>query len=191
MATPAPRFGLGLVLVSLAATLGLGLLLKTQPVLRDGGLVSPCAEGFWGDGRQYTRLCYSDIVPLLGTEQLEGGRLPYLDACGPAPGNCDEYPVLTMYAMRIAAWTSSGIGGFFLANAVILAAVAFVIAICLYLAAGLRALLFALAPTLLIYGFMNWDLLAVAFATAATLAYLNRRDAWAGILLGLGAAAKL
>ncbi|MBI2238530.1 MAG: DUF2029 domain-containing protein [Actinobacteria bacterium] len=38
---------------------------------------------------------------------------------------------------------------------------------------------------------MNWDLLAVAFATAATLAYLNRRDAWAGILLGLGAAAKL
>ncbi|HEX7464448.1 MAG TPA: glycosyltransferase 87 family protein, partial [Actinomycetota bacterium] len=33
--------------------------------------------------------------------------------------------------------------------------------------------------------------LAVAFATAATLAYLNRRDVWSGILLGLGAAAKL
>ncbi|MBI2238531.1 MAG: hypothetical protein HYU54_08420 [Actinobacteria bacterium] len=129
----ARRFGLGLVLVSLAATLGLGLLLKTQPVLRDGRLVSPCAEGYWGDGRQYTRLCYSDIVPLLGTEQLEGGRLPYLDPCGPAPGNCDEYPVLTMYAMRVAAGASSGIGGFFLANAVILTVAAFVIAVSLYL----------------------------------------------------------
>lgn len=191
MGTPGREFGLGLVLVSLAVTLGLGLLLKTQPVVEDGRVRSPCAEGYWGDGRQYTRLCYSDIVPLFGTEQLKGGRLPYLDACDPAPGNCDEYPVLTMYAMRVAAWTSSGIGGFFLTNAVILAVAAFVIAVCLYLAAGLRALLFALAPTLLIYGFMNWDLLAVAFATAATLAYLGRRDLWSGILLGLGAAAKL
>jgi uncharacterized membrane protein len=65
------------------------------------------------------------------------------------------------------------------------------VAVCLYLLVGTRALYFALAPTLLIYGFMNWDLLAVALGTAATLAYLNRRDVWAGILLGLGAAAKI
>jgi uncharacterized membrane protein len=52
-------------------------------------------------------------------------------------------------------------------------------------------LYFALAPTLLIYGFMNWDLIAVAFATAATLLYLRRRDVGAGVLLGLGAAAKV
>ena len=37
---------------------------------------------------------------------------------------------------------------------------------------------------------MNWDLLAVAFATAATLAFFRRRDGWAGVLIGLGAAAK-
>ncbi len=38
---------------------------------------------------------------------------------------------------------------------------------------------------------MNWDLLAVALATAATLAFFRRRDGWAGVLIGLGMAAKL
>jgi len=164
----------------LAATLAVGLAIK-----------APCASGNWRDGRQYKHYCYSDIVPLLGTEQLTGGRLPYVDACAPGTGECDEYPVLTMYAMRVAAWMSNGLAGFFYANALLLAIAAFVIAVCLYLMVGPRALYFALAPTLLIYGFVNWDLLAVAFATAATLAYLNRRDVWSGILLGLGVAAKL
>jgi uncharacterized membrane protein len=61
----------------------------------------------------------------------------------------------------------------------------------LYLMVGSRALYFALAPTLAIYAFINWDLVAVALATAATLAYVRRRDVWSGVLLGLGAAAKL
>jgi uncharacterized membrane protein len=42
----------------------------------------------------------------------------------------------------------------------------------------------------MIYGFMNWDLFAVALATGGMLAFARRRDGWAGILLGLGAAAK-
>jgi uncharacterized membrane protein len=174
------QIGLGLVMACLATTLALGIALK-----------APCAGGDWGDGRQYRSYCYSDIVPLYGTEQLTGGRLPYLDACAPAEGECDEYPVLSMYAMRLAAWTSDGVSGFFYTNVVLLSIAAFVVLVCLYLLVGSRALYFAVAPTLLIYGFMNWDLLAVAFATAATLAYLNRRDVWAGALLGLGAAAKI
>jgi uncharacterized membrane protein len=44
---------------------------------------------------------------------------------------------------------------------------------------------------MLLYAYVNWDLLAVAFATAGTLAYLRRRDVSAGILLGLGTAAKI
>ena len=174
------RVGLGIVLACLAATLALGLAVK-----------GPCASGEWGDGRQYERLCYSDIVPLLGTEQLTGDRLPYLDACAEGDGQCDEYPVLSMYAMRAAAWASDGVLGFFAANAVFLALAAFATALCLYLLVGPRALYFALAPTLAIYAFMNWDLIAVAFATAATLAYARRRDVASGVLLGLGAAAKL
>jgi uncharacterized membrane protein len=180
VALPTKQIGLGLVMACLATTLALGIALK-----------APCAGGDWGDGRQYRSYCYSDIVPLYGTEQLTGGRLPYLDACAPAEGECDEYPVLSMYAMRLAAWTSDGVSGFFYTNVVLLSIAAFVVLVCLYLLVGSRALYFAVAPTLLIYGFMNWDLLAVAFATAATLAYLNRRDVWAGALLGLGAAAKI
>ena len=180
MALAAKQIGLGLVMACLATTLTVGIALK-----------SPCAGGEWGDGRQYRSYCYSDIVALYGTEQLTGGRLPYLDACVPHGGQeCDEYPVLSMYAMRVAAWISVGFAGFFYANVVLLSIAAFVVLVCLYLLVGSRALYFAVAPTLLIYGFMNWDLLAVAFATAATLAYLNRRDVWAGALLGLGAAAK-
>ncbi|MFB3737839.1 MAG: glycosyltransferase 87 family protein [Candidatus Velamenicoccus archaeovorus] len=172
--------GLGLALVCLAATLGLGLAVK-----------APCASGDWSDARQYRRYCYSDVVPLLGTEQLQGDRLPYLDACATNGGECDEYPVLSMYAMRLAAWMSTGYAGFFYANALLLTIAAVVVTVCLYLLVGTRALYVALAPTLLVYGFVNWDLIAVALAAAATLAYLNRRDVWAGVLLGLGTAAKV
>ena len=182
---PAPARTLGLgsfVLACLAATLALGLAIK-----------APCASGDWGDGRQYTRLCYSDIEPLLGTEQLAGGRLPYLDACVTASaGECDEYPVLSMWTMRVAAWLSGPeITRFFYANVLLLTIAAFATAVCLYLMTGGKALYFALAPTLLVYGYINWDLIAVAFATAGTLMYLRRRDVWSGALLGIGAAAKL
>jgi uncharacterized membrane protein len=180
VALPAKQIGLGLVMACLAGTLALGITLK-----------APCAGGDWGDGRAYRSYCYSDIVALYETEELTGGRLPYLDACVTDGGQkCDEYPVLSMYAMRVAAWMSGGFAGFFYSNVLLLSIAAFVVLVCLYLLVGSRALYFAVAPTLLLYGFMNWDLLAVAFATAATLAYLNRRDVWAGALLGLGAAAK-
>jgi uncharacterized membrane protein len=155
------------------------------------GLKAQCAAGTWGDGRQYRHLCYSDIVPLYGTEDLSAGRLPYLDPCPAAAGEqCDEYPVLTMYFLRAAAWLGHGFTGFFIANAMGLLAAALVTAWALYELVGARALYFAMAPTLLIYGFVNWDLLAVALATVGTLLFVRRRDGWSGILLGLGAAAK-
>jgi uncharacterized membrane protein len=75
-------------------------------------------------------------------------------------------------------------------NAALLFVCALMIAFFLYLMAGRRALWFALAPTLLVYGTMNWDLLAVVFATGGLLYLFNRRDGTAGALLGLGAAAK-
>lgn len=184
MAVAKRRIGLGMVFACLASTLIFGLAVK-----------APCAGGDWSDGRQYTRFCYSDIEPLLATEQLSGGRLPFLDACSSNQGECDEYPVLTMYTMRVAAWASSSAGndiaGFFYANVVLLTIAAFAIALLLYLLAGSHAFYFVLAPTLLVYGFINWDLVAVALATAGTFAYLRRRDVWSGVFLGLGAAAKL
>ncbi|MFI5393495.1 MAG: glycosyltransferase family 87 protein [Myxococcota bacterium] len=174
---------LGLVLVCVIGTMALGAAVK-----------SPCASGSWSDGRQYTWLCYSDIVPLLDTEQLfDGGqRLPFLDACEAREGqNCDEYPVVTMYFIRLAGWISGNHhSGFYVVNALMLLGCAVAIAVCLYVLNGARALYFALAPTLLIYGTMNWDLLAVLFATVAMVLFFRRRDTGAGAALGLGAAVK-
>ncbi len=175
---------LGLVLAATLVVIGLGSILK-----------APCAGGIF-DGRQYRDLCYSDIVPLYGTEQLTKGRLPYLDTCTPSAGQCDEYPVLSMYFMRSAAWIAQGLGpgtysADFWSTAFLLTLCALATAWALWRIAGQRALLFAMAPTLLIYAFMNWDLFAVALAALGTVAYLRERDEWAGALLGLGTAAKL
>ena len=185
MGGPGPKRALAgvsltVVLAAALGTLAVGAILKR-----------PCDSGNWGDGRQYSRLCYTDIIPLYGTERLTGGRLPYLNPCPPEAGaQCDEYPVLTMYLMRVAAWLGHTYQSFYYSNVILLTLCALFTALALYRIAGERALYFALAPTLLIYAFVNWDLLAVALATAATLAYLRGRDELSGAMLGLGAAAK-
>jgi uncharacterized membrane protein len=168
------------VLAAVTVTMALGVAQK-----------APCAGGNFAEGRQYRLLCYTDIVPLLGTEQLQHGRLPFLDPCEKTQNNCDEYPVLTMYVMRAAAWISGDhLARFYYTNAVFMLAFALITAACLWILAGNRALWFALAPSLLLYGTINWDLAAVAFATASLVAWAKRRDALAGVLIGLGAATK-
>jgi uncharacterized membrane protein len=176
---PPPAVSLAFVLLATTVTLTLGAALR-----------APCASGNWGDGRQYRHLCYTDIVPLYGSEQLQGGRLPYLDPCPPSQGQCDEYPVLTMYFMRAAAWIAGGFARFFWVNAFLLSLCALGISVLLTRMVGRRALYFALAPTLLIFAFVNWDLWPALLATAATYALLREREAASGALLGLGAAAK-
>ena len=171
-----PR-GLALVLLATVVTLGIGWLLK-----------APCL-GSWADGRQYNRLCYSDVAALYGDNTtrdrgLDQDRVPYVDGE-------NEYPVLTGLAMWVTALPATSYPSFFGWNAVLLAIAALATAAMVHRMVGNRALLFAVAPTLAIYAFMNWDLLAVVLATGGTLAFLKRRDATAGILLGLGAAAKL
>ena len=57
MTTPQRRASLGLaaVILSLAGTFAVGLLIK-----------APCASATW-TGQQYTKLCYTDIIPLYDT----------------------------------------------------------------------------------------------------------------------------
>ena len=182
MPNGARRIGLGTVFALLAGTLAIGYAIK-----------APCASGDWTDGRQYSRLCYSDNVHQLESEQLTSDRLPFLDTCRAQEGiECDEYPVLTMWTMRAAAWISGpSIAGYYVTSSIMMWIAAFVIAVLLYMLIGDRVLYFVLAPTLALYATMNWDLLAVAFATGGTFMYLRRRDGWSGVLLGLGAAAKV
>jgi hypothetical protein len=175
------------VLTALGATLLLGFLEKAEPTFSGGRCLGGLVRG-----SQAAALCYSDILVLYGTEHLQDNRLPYLQPCPPhGETQCDEYPPLTMYAMWLAALPASGYRTFFYANALLLSIAAAATAVCLYFMAGRRALYFVLAPTLLLYGFFNWDLLAVVLATVATLAFLSRRDGLSGVLIGLGIATKL
>ena len=139
-------------------------------------------------------LCYTDIVPLLGDRAARRRAAAVLRRVRkPRENNCDEYPVLTMYLMRAAAWISGNdYRGLLLHERGPPARVRRGSpSWCLWLLAGRRALWFALAPTLLIYGTINWDLAAVACATRrARRVVARRRDGWAGVLLGLGAATK-
>jgi uncharacterized membrane protein len=168
--------GRGLVVTAAIVTMAAGFLLK-----------APCLEP-WDDGRQYNLLCYSDVAALYSSDDRDRGldedRVPYLDGQ-------NEYPVLTGLTMWVAAVPSGSYQTFVVWNALLLTAAAAATAWALHAFTGRRAMWFAVAPTLLVYGLVNWDLMAVALATAATLAYLRGRDGPAGVLLGLGAAAKL
>ena len=177
---------------SLALAVMMGL--TTLTMVLGAGLKSPCADRSWVEERRgASGQCYSDIADLLRTEQLADGRLPYLERCDVAAKPCDEYPLVSMYVMRLtASWPGGGdpYTTFFWVNVVLLLACALVITWCLE-RLGAATALFAVAPTLLIYGTMNWDLVPVAFATVATFAFLKRREVASGVLLGIGAAAKL
>lgn len=183
MPDPTRTIGIGVVFLLVAGTLAVGFAIKAPCVLHD-----------WNDGRPFTLGCYTDLVGLIQSEQLTGNRLPYLDPCqGVAEDStCDEYPVITMWTMRLSAWASGdSTTRFFFANAILMWIAALWTALLLYMMVGRRVLYFALAPTLALAATNNWDLLAVAITTAATFAYIRRRDVWSGVLLGLGAAAKL
>ena len=66
--------GIGVVFLLVAGTLAVGLAFKF-----------PCVVDDWNDGRAFTRGCYTDLVGLIQSEQLTGGRLPYLDPCKASP----------------------------------------------------------------------------------------------------------
>src|ERR1700710_2187297 len=64
----------------------------------------PCADGNWVANKQYTHVCYSDVIPLWSAEGLDKGQVPYRD-------HAVEYPVLTGGFMYVSAelthgWTS-------------------------------------------------------------------------------------
>jgi uncharacterized membrane protein len=159
---------------------------------------SPCREGStWADLGQLTRFCYSDVMALYGAEGgLSQGGVPYLDYAL-------EYPVLTGLLMSVIGLPVHGVGtitpinefGWFY-DLTALALAAFAVAtVALILSLRRRrpwdAAMFAVSPALLLSATVNWDLLAVVLAVGGIAAWSRRRPELAGVLLGLGAAAKL
>jgi uncharacterized membrane protein len=158
---------------------------------------SPCATGNWTGDKQYTHMCYSDVVPLWSDERLDVGAVPYRDTTV-------EYPVLTGGFMWFTAiltgavhavesdWSQLVIFG--VLTALLLGLCGLVVTAATAQTAVGRpydAALFALSPLLVIHAFSNWDLLAMALTSSALWAWARRKPVLAGVLIGLGAAAKL
>ncbi|WP_327121387.1 glycosyltransferase 87 family protein [Nocardia sp. NBC_01730] len=172
----------------------------------DGGLTLD-----WSDGRQYVAMCYSDTVPLYGAERLNEGAFPYKKQWtestpdGGLETRYMEYPVLSgLYqylSMRIAkSWDASPLPGA-LQVVIYFNVVAFGLAMAWLVTVGATALLagrriwdaalVACSPLVIAHAFTNFDALATAFAATGLLAWARRKPVLAGLLLGLGGAAKL
>jgi len=158
---------------------------------------SPCANGQWTGFKQYTHMCYSDVVPLWSAERLDQGGVPYRDTTV-------EYPVLTGTMMWATGELTRGVMSIthtFTDIVVFGGLTAVLLSVCgLFVAAGIvgankrrpyDAMIFAAAPLLVFHAFSNWDLLAMALTSGALWAWATRRPVLAGALIGLGAAAKL
>jgi uncharacterized membrane protein len=135
-------------------------------------------------GTEHIGRMWGDIGPLYGRRGIRPHHLPYTDR--PL-----EYPVLIGYVMWATAWVGHTATTFLLTNAALLGALAVVTTVLLYRRDGARALRFAAAPSLVLYSFHNWDLIPVAATVAGLVALERRRPALAGVLLALGAWAKL
>ncbi len=208
---------LRVVLLLATITLTLGWLGKAPclQTYRDsaGGL-----QVNWPDGRQYRAMCYSDTIPLYTLERLNQpglAGLPYATSWIEHQGQPEEqvrymeYPVITgMYQWAVAklaqAWVAGAELGWlpgsapaivhFDISAVWLAAAWLVTVWALVLLSKRRpwdAALAALSPLVVVHAFTNFDVLATALATTGLLAWARRRPVLAGVLLGLGGAAKL
>ncbi|MBA5846748.1 DUF2029 domain-containing protein [Gordonia amicalis] len=183
----------------------------------DGSSGRPGAEMRldWDDQRQFTNLCYSDVISLYGAERLNIGALPYRDfwfqedSQGQTIKRYMEYPVLTGMFMYGAAqltrgwvWAEEnwGVPGaldvvlFFTIVALGLALFWLVTIWATALTARTRmwtVWLAALSPLVFVHAFTNFDTIATAAVAVALLAWSRDRPWIAGVAIGVGAAAKL
>ncbi len=165
----------------------------------------------WNNGRQYVALCYSDTVPLYGAERLNEGAFPYkkywIESTpdGGTEVRYMEYPVLSGLYQYVSMEIAHLYKRLPLPGALSVVVYFNVVVIGLAMAwlvtvwassrlAGRRvwdAALIAASPLVIVHAFTNFDTLATAFAATGLLAWSRRRPVLAGVLLGLGGAAKL
>lgn len=180
----------------------------------------PCVTTDWSNQTvRYSKMCYSDIPYLYTGRGFAEHRWPYSDSGGRY--DVMEYPVLTSYlawaasgitalmpsgpsqAVRAATQPGQlwGLPGM-VEEVNTYVAVTVVLLFCLGIGAVLflagaspgrpwDAMGFALSPVLVAAALVNWDLLAVFFTAGALWAWARGRPMLAGVMIGLGVAAKL
>ena len=181
---------------------------------------TPCVvDGWSGDDTRYSRLCYSDVPYLYVGRGFAERRVPYADSGGRYPDL--EYPVLIGLVAYGGAVATQALHGWpdvderralpvdqvhaapgveaerqdsFLVTAVLLAP--FLLLTAWFLAGAnpgrpWDAMGFVAAPALVATGLINWDLVATALLAGAFWAWARGRPVLAGVMVGLGTAAKL
>jgi uncharacterized membrane protein len=132
----------------------------------------------------FGHLQYSDTVVFYYARNLPAHQLPYVQ-------QQFEYPVLTGLAIWLSAWAPD-ISGYFLAtSALLLACFLGCFVLLTRLGPATRLSRYAAAPGLALYGVLNWDALGLIGLVAGIYFAHRRRFGWAGIVLALGASAKL
>jgi uncharacterized membrane protein len=170
----------------------------------------------WRSNRAFSAMCYSDIIPLYSAERLNQGGFPYrtkwIDDEGKptAHDRYMEYPVLTgmfqwVNAKLAQGWVRLADGSSWMPAALPVVmyfdisafwlALAWLVTVWAVARTARRrmwdAALVAVSPLVAVHAFTNFDTLATACAAAGILAWARRRPALAGVLLGIGGAAKL
>ncbi|MEE1620656.1 glycosyltransferase family 87 protein [Zafaria sp. J156] len=158
-----------------------------------------CRVNGWNGAEQHLHFCYSDFAQLFGTRGLADRLFPFYT--GLPAEQAMEYPALLAVVAGVTAFMIPGTGdtavrqlAYFDLNALLSFGCWAVVVVAVAYAARNRsrdALMVALAPGIILTSTLNWDLWAVMFATLAMLAWARERPVVAGILIGLGTAAKL
>jgi len=162
-----------------------------------------CIDNFPKDAYRIT--CYNDLQPLYGERLFDerGERVfPYIHARSvdeDGNGGADltsgsrgaiEYPVLTGVFMWFTGLFSGDSSSFLRWSALFLAPFGLITAYLLARMTGWRALLWSLAPAIVLYSFHNWDLLVVAAAVFGIYLWWKGEPIWAAVLFGIGGAFK-
>ena len=165
------------------------------------GLLSKqwCRVHGWAAPGVHVHLCYSDFAQLFPTRGLADGHFPF--SASLPPEQWMEYPALLAVVAGVTAWMVPGEGAglertvtYFDINAVGAALCWIIVVIATAYSARGRAkdaLMVAVAPGIILTGYLNWDLWAVMLASLGLLLWSRRMPTLAGFVLGLGAAMKL
>ncbi len=158
-----------------------------------------CRVNGWDGAAQFQGLCYSDFAHLFGERGLADRLFPFYT--GLPIEQAMEYPALLAVITGLTAWMIPGTGmdaarqlAYFDLNTLL----SFLcwLAIVLLVAALMPkrpqvAAMVAIAPGIILNASLNWDLWAVLFMVIGLWFFAKAKPVWAGIFLGLGAAAKL
>ncbi len=139
-------------------------------------------------------LCSNDIQVLYDGRGMHRHPFPYIHGSlvhGKLRGGAIEYPVLTGLFAWLPALVARNNGSYLQLTALLLAPFSLLTAYLLTTMVRWRALVYALAPSLVWYSFHNWDLLVVGATAAAFHAWWRGETAWAAAWLAIGACLKV